>query len=236
MAPLTITVSGESVTNHHPERGILKVAVRADGPQQEVVSKEVTSTSNQLHQLFKELSPKTESGYATVDAPVTTFSSTVLKTWSRVPTDDKDRPLPRVHHATSSFQAIFRNFAKMSEVVGKLVAYPKVEIDSIDWQLTDGTVKALGSESRKQAIRDAIQKAEDYAWVLKREVVVVEITDDGYGSYARTQQTARVHASRRRVNTGGDDDEDNDNILDLTPQQIQFTCSVHVKFEAVSDT
>lgn len=236
MAPLTITVSGQSVIGRHPERGVLKVAVRADGPQQEVVSKEVTSTSNQLHQLFKELSPKTESGYATVDAPVTTFSSTVLKTWSRVSTDDKDRPLPRVYHATSSFQVIFRDFTKMSEVVGKLVAYPKVEIDSIDWQLTDGTLTALGSESRKQAIRDAIQKAKDYAEVLGREVVVVEITDDGYGSHSRALQTAAVHASRRRVIARGDDDLEDNNVLDLTPQQIQFTGTVQVKFEAVSDT
>lgn len=231
MAPLSITVTGQSVINHNPERGVLDVAVKSDGPDQDVVSKEVTTTSNQLHQLFKELSPKAGAGSATADTPVTTFSSTHLRTWSRVPTDDKNRPLDRVHYAASSFEVVFRNFSKMSDVVGKLVAFPKVEINSIDWRVTTDTQKALGSESRKEAMRDAINKANDYAEVIGREVVAVEITDEGYNSYGRT----RHGGAKLKVAASYDAMDGGYEPLDLTPQQIEYTGSVQVRFEAVAD-
>lgn len=237
MAPLVIHVSGESIISRHPERAVLHIAVKSDGPEQETVSKDVTTTSNDLHQLFKGLSPKNDNGYSNVDAPVTTFSSTLLRTWSIVPTDDKNKPLDRVHHATSSFEVIFRDFSKLSEIAGKLVAHPKVEIDSIEWRLTDATKKALGSESRKLAIRDAVHKANDYAEVVGQEVVAVEITDGGSASHVRARyMVAAAPAPARGRSLFGASTEmlnDSDTALDLNPQQIEFTGSVHVKFEAV---
>ncbi|KAJ5126775.1 hypothetical protein N7448_007554 [Penicillium atrosanguineum] len=236
MAPLVINVSGESIISRHPERAVLHLAVTSDGPEQETVSKDVTTTSNELHQLFKGLSPKNDNGYSNVDAPVTTFSSTLLRTWSIVPTDEKNKPLDRVHHATSSFEVIFRDFGKLSEVAGKLVAHPKVEIDSIDWRLTDATKKALGSESRKLAIRDAIHKATDYAEVIGQEVVAVEITDGGSASHVRARYMAAAPAPARARGLFGASpqmEDEADTALDLNPQQIEFTGVVDVKFEAV---
>lgn len=180
------------VGHQPPSRAsFLHVVVKSDGPQHETVSKNVTTKSNDLNQLFKELSPKNENGFATVDAPVTTFSSTLLRTWSRLTTSDKNRPLDRVYFATSSFEIIFCDFNKLSEIAGKLVAHPNVEIDSIDWRLTDDTKKALGSESRKLALRDAIGKANDYVNVIGREVVAVEITDEETVSNIRAKQVYR---------------------------------------------
>jgi hypothetical protein len=96
------------------------------------VSKEVTLASNQVHQIFTELSPKTEEDLATAEAPVTKFSNTLLRAWSTVPFDNNNKTLPRVYHAHSSFQPIFRNFVMLGEVVSKLATYPKIEIDMID--------------------------------------------------------------------------------------------------------
>lgn len=232
MAPLSISVRGESVIEHEPERGVLHVTVKSDGPDQDTVSKEVTSTSNQLNQFFKNLSPKTETGTTAADAPVTTFSSTHVRTWSIVPTDDNNKPLDRVYHASSSFAVIFRDFSKMGEVVGKLVALPKVEVNSIDWRLTDETKKALGSQSRKEAMCDAINKAKDFADVIGREVVAVKVEDGGSGSYGNV-----THQPRRRMLYAASaalDDDDTD-ALDLTPEQIRYTGSVQVDFQAVGD-
>lgn len=233
MASLKIIVSGHSTISRYPERCVLGVSVRSEGPQQEPVSKEVALASNQVHQIFTELSPKTEEGFATADAPVTKFSNTLLRTWSTVPVDDNQKSLPRVYHAHSSFQAIFRNFATLGEVVRKLATYSKVEIDSIDWRLTDDTKKALGSKSRKLAMYDAIQKANDYAEVVGQKVVAVHIADEGHRSYGRTMQSARVMGSSARMRhsvppEGGP-------VIDLTPQDIEFTGSVEVTFETVSE-
>ncbi|KAJ5815665.1 hypothetical protein N7474_007442 [Penicillium riverlandense] len=233
MASLEIIVSGHSTISRSPERCVLRASVRSEGPQQEAVSKEVTLASNQVHQIFTELSPKTEEGLATADAPVTKFSNTLLRTWSTVPFEN-DKPLPRVYHAHSSFRAIFRNFLTLGEVVSKLATYPKVEIDPLDWRLTDDTKKALGSESRKLAMYDAIQKANDYAEVVGQKVVAVQITDGGHGSYGRTMQSARAMAAPAMMRHS--DLPEGGPVIDLTPQDIEFTGSVEVKFETVSET
>lgn len=233
MAPLSISVTGQSVIELDPERGVLHIAVKSDGPNQDTVSKEVTTTSNQLNEFFRNLSPKAETGTTAVDAPVTTFSSTHVRTWSRVPTDKDNKPLDRVYYASSSFAVTFRDFSKMSEVVGKLVAFPKVEIASIDWRLTAETTKALGSQSRKEAMHDAINKAKDFAEVIGREVVAAKVEDGGYsGTFGATRQPmgrALYHRAAFAL------DEEDTEPLDLTPQRIQHTGSVHVCFEAVGD-
>lgn len=66
--------------------------------------------------------------------------------------------------------------------VRKLVAYPNIDIDSIDWKLTDATGEAVGSKPRKEVFRDAAQKGNDYAEVVDRKVVAVEIVDTGQPS------------------------------------------------------
>ncbi|KAJ5167265.1 uncharacterized protein N7482_006046 [Penicillium canariense] len=229
MSPLKISVLGESSISRYPERCVLQVAIRSEGLEQEPVSKDVTLTSNELHRIFTDLSPKTPEGLASTDAPVTKFSNTLLRTWSKVPTDEHGKPLPRVYHATSSFEVIFRDFAKVGEVIGKLVKIPKVEIESVDWRLTDQTKKELGSEARKLAMRDAVQKANDFADVVDRQVVAVEITDEGHGTRSRTKQTARLSTLRTSVSDA------EGNTIDLTPEDVEFTSSVDAKFESVSE-
>lgn len=143
--------------------------------------------------------------------------------------------MPNPHYASISFKAMFRDFSKMSEVIGKLLAYPKVEIDSIDWRLTDETGSKLASEARKMALRDAIRKAEDYAEVVQRKVVAVEMTDFAQGGYRNVTMAATPKYKRVMSRSGGLDDDEVDS-LDLTPQEIEVTGSVTVIFEAASDT
>ncbi|KAJ5161874.1 hypothetical protein N7492_007266 [Penicillium capsulatum] len=235
MAPLTIQIKGASSIAYRPERGALSITVKSQGPEQASVSSEVTSTSNQLNEMFTSLSPKLQSGVATPDAPVTVFSSRLLRTWSSQPTDKNENPLPPVYYATVGFNVVFRNFAKLGETVGQLSTKPNVDIKSIDWTLSEATQKEIGSETRKEAIRNAILKANDYAEVVGREVVPVEIKDCGQrtessSSQAQGAQQVYVQAPRgmmnqvRETQTGG---------LDLTPQNIRYTGSVEVKFEAI---
>lgn len=257
MAPLKVILGGNSSITRQPERGALSFIVQAAGPNRESVSKEVTETSNEINRLFKELSPKSETGETIAGSPVTSFSSTSLQTRSQVPTDKSGQPLPRVYHATLSLNALFQDFTKLNEIVGKLVSYPNIEIQSLDWCLTEATQKALSSESRKEAMRDAVQKANDYAEVVGLEVVAVEIRDSGggvqsemntgrYNSYmhARQMQQMQMQQQVAQSNIGHpavvSSPASNLNshsgasaTLDLSPQLIRYTNSVQVKFEAV---
>ncbi|KAJ5767385.1 uncharacterized protein N7511_005001 [Penicillium nucicola] len=233
MSPLKITVTGESAVFAYPERGALAFSVRANGSRKEEVAKEVTSISNEIQQFFKLLCPQTKEAHAAAEHAVTTFASTNIKTWSQ-PEDSEGNPAPNPHHASISFRSVFRDFAKLSEVIGKLLKYPKVEVDSIDWRLTDETGSELASKARKMALRDAIKKAEDYAEVLQRKVVAVEVTDYAQGGYRNVAMASMRKPKKCKRSFASDDDEGD--ALDLTPREIEVTGSVNVIFETVSDT
>ncbi|KAJ5551787.1 hypothetical protein N7535_000272 [Penicillium sp. DV-2018c] len=220
MAPLKIVVTGKSSLHHPPERATLRFSVKSNGADQETVAKEVTSTSANLQAWFKSAYFSTTDA---AEAPQTKFSSTSIKTWKRS-TDHHDKPLPDPHHASISFKAVFQDFSKMNHAIGELLGYPLVEIDSLDWGLTDETGGRLASDARKLALRDAIQQAQDYSDVLTRDVSVVEIVDQRSHPYPAVR-----HMKAASYGYSGSETAP----LDLTPQDIEVEGNVHVTFEDV---
>ncbi|CAI7587322.1 unnamed protein product [Penicillium pancosmium] len=211
MAPLTVTVTGSSNISRQAERGVLTVSAKSEGPEKEL----------------------TEAGAATADAPITVFSSTMLRTGFYDQTDKTSETRTRVHTATSSYSAIFRDFAKLGDVVGKLMTHPHVSIDRVEWKLTDATIKSLHSESRTLAMENAIEKAEDYARVVGQKVLAREINDSNHGNQvAMLQQQQQQQQMARSAVYGSGVGPSHDGSLDMTPQDIRYTGRVTVKFES----
>ncbi|MCJ1229623.1 hypothetical protein MMC12_006292 [Toensbergia leucococca] len=224
MVPLEIHVQGTSVLQRPAERGALSVAVSSDGLSQEMVSKQITSTSNQLQNMFKELAPKTEAGLPTETAPVTVFSMTSVRTRSWIPEDKDGNPLFRKYEASTQFEVIFRDFDRLGQVATTLLTMPHAEIKSTSWRLTDETMESMGSESRQMAMRNAVQKATDYADVVGRKVVAVEITDQ----YSSTR--GRATQSLGRSGERGTKTSVSVNSLVLKPEDVELSASVDVRF------
>ncbi len=179
----------------------------------------MTTTSKQLQTLFKGLSPKTYSGVATSDAPITKFSISHMATKSWIPEEKDGKPVgSRLHQAYIHFEVIFCDLAMLADVAVVLSTTPNAEIDRVDWRLTDITKQNLGTEARKAALRDAIQRAGDYAMVVGRNVVATEIDKEYSSTSARTMQTARV-ATRF-------------NGLSVEPQDVELHASITLKFVA----
>jgi uncharacterized protein YggE len=84
---------------------------------------------------------------------------------------------PKEHTVTASAEIIFRDMAKLADVSGELAHMPHVSMSGTEWRLTDTTRAELEREARRKAMADAVQKAQDYAAVVGREVVAVEIKD-----------------------------------------------------------
>ena len=223
MAPLEIKLTGNSVISRPAERAVLSVDVSSEGTSRETVSNDVTVTSNNLVKIFRELALKDEDGNATSDAPVTVFSTPSLQTRSWIPTSSRNNEtvqLPRRFQASSSLKVIFRDFEKLGEISDMLFKMPHTDVAETEYILTDKTQEGLGSESRKAALRDAIQRAQDYAEVVGKKVVAVEITDQGYTSGGRTKQTARRSNYSSSPGVG----------LSVEPEDVQLKSSVTVKF------
>lgn len=225
MAPLTIKVDGSSTLTRPAELGVMNIAVQAEGPEKDTVSVKVSSKFSDVNELFSRLCPKTETGVADANAPVTQYSTSMLRTWYRTPYNRDGEPLRKVHIASCSITATFRDFSEMNKVAGQLLRNEEVQIQSIDWVLTDTTLKSVSQESRKLAMRDAIQKAEDYAEVVGRQVVVCQISDGGYSGEARSR-AHRHDVLAACASAGGRESPS----LDLTPQDIKVEGSVSATF------
>ncbi|EEH35703.1 hypothetical protein PAAG_00026 [Paracoccidioides lutzii Pb01] len=226
MPTLEINVPGECHLNRTAERAFLTVRVSTESPKQEEAAENATNTVNSLHQLFRELSPKTESGGATPEAAVTLFTIGSISTSSAIPLDDKGKTTgPRKYSAYATISAIFRDFAKLSMVISQLFMMPFVEVERIDWRLTEETIQVLAKEAQKKALLDAIEKAAVYAEVVGREVFLVEINDEGgYSSTGRTKQTNTRNLTRGGQGGGGMDS------IDLEPQEIVLSSSIKTVF------
>ncbi|KAJ5961374.1 uncharacterized protein N7479_008524 [Penicillium vulpinum] len=223
MAPLKILVVGKPSISQTPERGTIRFSVKGVGHEQEKVAKEVTISSTNLQNWIK------SSFYSRTDdepePPLTKFSSTSIRTWTKS-TDRNGNNESHPHHASISFEAVFHDFTKLNHAIKELLIYPKVEIDGLDWSLTDETGRRLASDARKLALRDAIQQASDYSEVLGRAVSVVEIADQGMSPYRANHR--QMMAASFGSHTGEDPSP-----LDLTPQDIDVESHVNVTFEAV---
>ena len=111
-----------------------------------------------------------------------------------------------------------------------LLTMPLVSISKVEWRLTDATKASLASESRREAVKDAVIKAGDYAAVLGRgkpEAVEVSDGDGNFSSYAQGFHS-RVAVHRGEYGRGQQEGE----ILDLEPESVQLNTTVTVKFLA----
>jgi len=222
-APLTITVQGNSTITRTAERAIVTFAVFTEGNDQEAVSKDVTATSKSLQILFTEISPKTESGEPTPEAPVTAWNMRPMYTNSYRPRETQGVDADRIFTANTAFEVEFRDFNKLGNIMTQLLGKPNVNINNTTWRLKEQTKDSLGSQSRRQAVLDAMAKAQDFAEAAGcKQVRPVEITD-GYSSveYAsdmpqRGKQFDRADASE----------------LSFAPEDVQLRASVSMKFYA----
>ncbi|KAL9596547.1 MAG: hypothetical protein Q9219_005725 [cf. Caloplaca sp. 3 TL-2023] len=223
--PLTINVIGESTINRVAERAVLKALVKSTGPSQETVSQNVTETCNHLRNILLGLAPKNSEGLPSPDAAVTQFSMSGFSTSSYVPRDDDGKELDREFTASTRFEAIFRDFSKLGEVTSMLFRMQHVEVKSTEWRLTSATITSLGTESRKAAMEDAIRKAQDYAVVLGRTPVAIEVTDTGSRSFGYTAQelghSRQSGASKQQVDG-----------MTLEPEDVKYRTDIDVKFLA----
>ncbi|KAG7285054.1 hypothetical protein NEMBOFW57_009674 [Staphylotrichum longicolle] len=240
MAPqLEIYVDGKGSSFRTAERGYVRLSISATSIDQAQAAHAAQSAIEKITTAIRALAIKTEDGRAHPDAAVTAFTVSPRSTESRFQRDKDNRQLPKQpkeHVVRASAEIIFRDMAKLAEVTHELATMPHVSVLGTEWRLTDATYAELEREARVKAIRNAVHKAQDYASVVGREVVAVEIKDQpspsGHDMYhlqqALHQQTlqqtlAQQHGSglSAAVVTEG---------LTLEPKTITTSAHVQAKF------
>ncbi|KAK4158649.1 hypothetical protein QBC43DRAFT_328599 [Cladorrhinum sp. PSN259] len=177
---LEIHVDGKGSCLRTAERCFLHLSIGSTNTDQSKAFNEAQDTVANITNTIRALATKAGDGSPHADAAVTAFTVTPLSTVSQYQLDKSYRVLknmPKEHTVRASAEVIFRDMVQLAEVSSKLARMPHVSISGTEWQLTNVTRAKLEREARVKAITDAVQKAQDYAGVVGRQVIAVEIRD-----------------------------------------------------------
>ncbi|KAK4626598.1 hypothetical protein CLAFUW4_04923 [Fulvia fulva] len=249
-ATFEVTVTGKAEIPHPAERGLINVTVASAGQNKAAVSDEVVTTAKHIEALLSELCPKDDSPEAKAASPLAHWDKTSLSATSYVPRDKDGNEKPRQYDASVTFDIRFKEFKALGRFGTKVSSLNHVEVQNISWILTAETEKSFQSKLRRDAAKDAMDKARDYCEVLQctnlRPIELEEgrshtgVYRPNY-SYGMSQDVGsrRMHQSaqasmqsmqRARQSHPGSDSRSED--LEFRPQEVRLSMDVTIKFHA----
>lgn len=193
---LKVLVTGNSQVFRRAERGVLHIQISHTSPSQSDVSSTVARKSDTLTTLFRQHALKLEDNVPHPNAGITTFTLSAPSTSSHLPINpDTGRVLPdgaKQYTAQTAAEVVFRDLDLLARLATELSAMENVAIADTEWRLTDTTRAEITREARIGAVRNAVEKANDYADVVGRQVVAYHIDDGNVStSFSRpAKQTA----------------------------------------------
>ncbi|KXT05770.1 hypothetical protein AC578_1022 [Pseudocercospora eumusae] len=237
-APFQITVQGNSEIPHPAERAIVNLKVSSSGPNKAAVSDEVITTAKHIESLLRDLGEASED--ASNPSPLSHWSKKSLTSSSHVAYDRDGEARPKKFSSKIPFDIRFKDFKALGAFGAKVSALPHVEVQDILWTLTPATEKSFKSQLRKDAAKDAIEKARDYCEATGcGNLVPVELSEGNV--YMPTTRSGMVYAARFASAGISEEEEGNEEMLDagpqdedleFEPQEIKMILDVTMKFWA----
>ncbi|KAB5566542.1 hypothetical protein GE09DRAFT_1107204, partial [Coniochaeta sp. 2T2.1] len=189
---LEILVDGKASVFRKAERAYVQVIISSASTDQSQAFENAQSTVTTLTSQIRLLATKMEDGVTPhPSAAVTAFTVSPLSTSSRFQRDDRGNLLerkPKEYTVSTSAEIIFRNMDRLAEISAELATMQHLSITGTEWRLTEPTRLEIEREARIKAIKNAVQKAEDYAGVVARRVIAVEIKDGASSGPGYTSQ------------------------------------------------
>lgn len=221
--PIEITVHGSYYVSEPPELVTVHATVSYEGPTMKPVYEQVARDLEDVTASLDELAM--EAG------PVTTWSADQLRTSSHRPWRDGEQLVDPVHTASVNVRATFRQFDLASRwIADRVAASEGFGVSRLYWALTRERREDVVREVRKQAVRDAAVRAQDYADALDLGTVTpIAIADTGMlqsGSSAERSPGMSVDAVMAAPPGGASDGPS----VDLTPENIDVSASVDARF------
>lgn len=218
MTDVVITVRGAHSVTLPPQQATVYASVSADGPAPDPVVHLVASA-------LAEVSASLAARCDPADGPVTRYAVEQIQKGAHRPYNQDGRQLPPVHTASASVTATFADFDDLAAWIERVAALDGVAVNHIEWALTDDRRVTVERETRKEAVRDARRRAQDYADALDLGPVRVRtVTDTGLSGPGQP----RVLMARAVADSGGPPH------IALRPDDVVVEAQVEATFE-VSD-
>lgn len=220
--PTVITVQGSFTAWYPAERATVRLVVSFDGPKRTEVLEAATRSVQTVLESVTALHDR-DAG------PVTWFSSDRIRVWAHRPWNNEGKQLAPVHNAAINVTVKFKDFDALAEWIGQVAGVAGVQVNGIDWALTDARRTSVTTEVRSRAVKDAADKARVFAQAIGLgQVNAVAIADPGMlGVSGSGPAPAPLMMRAAAVHGGG-----NAASLDFTPEDIEVSASVDARFEA----
>jgi len=220
MSDVVITVRGEHEARVSPEEGVVRLSVRAEGPERGGVVERISALAEPLR---TDLTARQQQG------GVREWSSRRVAVWANRPWNSEGRQLALVHYASVEFMASFTDFAALSWWVTDVAERDGIQVDGIDWQLTRATAKQAEADVAAEAVRVAVDRATAYAQAIGLSAVTpVEIAD--VGLLSRNDQSAAPMARMMKASFAAD--AGGAPAVELQPEDIIVSAAVEGRFTA----
>jgi len=219
-----ITVQGQFSAWYPAERATVRLTISFDGAKRDAVLASATDTAQQVTDAVKALHDP-DAG------PVTWFAADRVRVWAERPWNADGKQLAPVHHAALGVTVKFRDFDALGAWLADAALLPGVQVNGIEWALTDAKRTAVTTEVRSRAVKDAADKARVFAQAIGlASVTAVAIADPGMLGVAGAASGYPAPpmmraASMKMADAGGA-------ALDFTPEDIEVSASVDARFEA----
>jgi uncharacterized protein YggE len=248
MPPLIIVVSGSSKIARRAERAVVSLYISSQGPNQQQVISEVTSTAKLLQSTLRQLSIKDLAegkpenlSDSVATPPITHWSMSTLSTgsyaaWYGANRDDKEGEKTKqyLYNAHTTFEIKFADFTTLGSLCSDFANTPLVSVKNISWRLTEKTKASLAGESRKLAVEDAVTQARDLAAAVgKAAIKPLEINADSTSPFGvgTTRPTPGGLFGQTRAAAQGRGGPAAD-ALNFEPEEVELSCTVRIRFEA----
>ena len=149
------------------------------------------------------------------------------------PTTTTTRSLPpRLYTASTTMTATFLDFSALGSFTSShLLSTPYVSIERIEWDVLPATKMSLERRGRREAVKDAMIKAKDYADAVgKEDFGVLVISDVAAGGGGRLMAMGGAFGRGVGMAMGGEEEEEM--MMRFRPEEVGVSCEVVVKFDA----
>lgn len=220
---MEIGVQGTHEESVQPEIGRLHASAQAEAADKNEVLRTATGVVQRLHAELKRLQ---EAGQVSeiVVRPITTSS------WRPV---SRGRQQPPIYRAHAEIRADFTDFVALADLAAQLGALEGLELNRVEWRLTDATRRDL----ENACLTRAVEQARDRALAMARAagesaVAFVKLADPGLlgqrpvvESFGGLPQPGMMRAAMMTDDLAG---------IEIQPEDLVVSGAVEARFVTVA--